>query len=188
MSSSTLEAAPDLPRLPQMTSLVGGDDIEACRNTETNTADERVWESYAREIEIGLRKQKSPKVSLRRHEVGESLGQRSLRARSNLARRLSPRPPCRRRLEAAREQVTDQSRLYPARSELATRSRTSSRLLHRREIHVIPCCNVVKTFGNAPRSDLRLPDALFLSQPSHERMRIALSRVELIVQALQVRG
>jgi hypothetical protein len=46
---------------------------------------------------------------------------------------------------------------------------------------------MVKTFGDAPGSSLGSPDALFLGQPSHERLRVALSRVELIVQFSNVR-
>jgi hypothetical protein len=64
----------------------------------------------------------------------------------------------------------------------ATRARTIHGLLHGPQVHAIGRREVVKTFGDAPRSSVRLPSAMLLGQPSHEHQGVALSRVELIVQ------
>lgn len=67
------------------------------------------------------------------------------------------------------------------------RSRTTCRFLHGPQVHAIARCDVVQTFGDAPRSNRGLPGSLLLGQPSHERLGVTLHGVELIVQVPQIR-
>jgi hypothetical protein len=73
-----------------MPSLVRRDDVEASGKTESDAANERIWEVNTREIEIAVRTQERVHVGLRRDKAGECVSERRCLARPNLSR--GPKP------------------------------------------------------------------------------------------------
>ena len=92
-----------------MTPFVGGNHMEAGGETEPHAANEGVRESYACEIDVGIRPQEGTDVTLRRNEAGEGICEGRPYARAYLARCLALEAGTHWRLEVADEPAADEA-------------------------------------------------------------------------------
>ena len=70
-----LVCAPDIPRLPEMPPIVGGDDVQSGGEAEPDTADERIRKVHPRQIEVCVGTKERAHLVLRQEKAVEGVGQ-----------------------------------------------------------------------------------------------------------------
>jgi len=170
-----------------MTPFVSGDHMEAGGETEPHAANEGVRESYACEIDVGIRPQEITNVTLRRDEAGEGVRERRPYARAYLARRLALEAGTHWRLEVADEPAADEARFCGPSATTAVSTRADRSRTHRREIHDVAGGQMIETFGDAPRPGIGAPCSLRFRQAVDQRTRVTFGNVERVLQRLKIR-
>src|SRR5688500_6002758 len=109
-TEALLGCSPDPPCLPEVTTLVRGQHVQARGEAESNTSEERVRKRDASQVDDGVRAKEIEYLALCREELLQGVTEGRRRPRPNLSRRLQLEHRRDRRLEGANEPSADQAR------------------------------------------------------------------------------
>lgn len=168
-----------------MPALVRGDDLQRGRQTESYAPYERISESNARQIEIGVRNGERSDLGVRGEKTFHRRAEARLRLRDDRPESFHPLPD--RRFLGPGEPCPEESRGCRAFSEALAGAGRDRRLLHLRQVRVVRLREVIEALGDAPAIGSRTPAARIAGKAGHEGVRIAFHSIELFEQLPNLR-
>jgi hypothetical protein len=146
-----------------------------------------VRESNRGQIQVGVHAKEFAYFILGSRETSESISERWRRARFDNPRCLHPERCLNGRFQRPHEPTPHESGRRWAPPQSALLACAERWLRHSPQIHAVRAGQMVEAFRHAPRTGLGAPTTALFGKTCHQRLRIALGRVEVVLQIRDVK-